>query len=285
MEEKNLRAYMAEMIGTFLFVLISAGSQCIASLGGWQPGSVWWQPGVLEVALASGFMYAVALAVTVPISGGYLNPAITITLWVFRRLEGVQASFLVLAQVLGSIVAGAILWLVLPAGEPARMASHLGAPFLNLEYLGAAGSSSLAIALKGIAIELILTLVLVLIVYGTQLDPRAPRWSGNWANRLACLWIGLALVGCTIFGFPLTGAALNPARWLGPALWDWTQHADAFQYHAPYWVGSIAGALAAGWLYTALVLPPEVESRPAVATPAPAARPAVTSSTLFRAKK
>jgi aquaporin TIP len=285
MDEKNLRAYMAEMIGTFAFVLISAGSQYVASLGGWQPGDAWWQPGLVWVALASGLMYAAALAVTVPVSGGYLNPAVTITLWVFKRLEETQAICLVLAQVLGAGIAGAILWLVLPAGEPARMASRLGAPFLNLEYFGATGSSSLVIALKGVVLELALTFLLVIIIFGTQLDPRAPRWSGNWANRLACLWVGLALVACTIFGFPFTGAALNPARWLGPALWDLTQHADAFQYHASYWVGPITGALLAGWLYTALVLPPEVETRPAVAATPPTARSAAASSTLFRAKK
>ena len=141
----------------------------------------------------------------------------------------------------------------------------------------------MGIALKGIAIELVFTFVLVFIIFGTQLDPRAPRWSRDWANRLACLWIGLALLACTLVSFPLTGAALNPARWLGPALWDLTQHADAFQYHAPYWIGPIAGALLAGWLYTALILPPEEEARPPVAVPS--ARPTATASTLSRAKK
>src|SRR5207248_4463380 len=131
---------------------------------------------------------------------------------------------------------------------------------------------------------LILSFILVMVIFGTVLDPRAPRWSGNWANRLACLWIGLALVGCTLFGFPLTGAALNPARWLGPALWDLTQHPDIFQYHAPYWIGPIAGALLAGWLYTALILAPEEEQRAPVAVPT-ATRSTAAASTLFRAKK
>lgn len=285
MDEKNLRACMAEMMGTFAFVFLSAGSQFVASLGGWQPEGAGWQPGLAWVALASGLMYAAALAATVPVSGGYLNPAVTITLWVFKRLDGLQAFLFVLVQVLGAGIAGGILWLVLPADEPARMVSHLGAPHLNLDYLGAGGGSTLGIALKAIALELILTFLLVLIIFATQFDPRAPRWSGNWANRLACLWIGFALIACTLFGFPFTGAALNPARWLGPALWDLTQHADAFQYHAPYWIGPITGGLLAGWLYTALVLPPEVETRPAVAAAPSATRPAATSSTLFRAKK
>jgi aquaporin TIP len=283
MDDKNLRAYLAEMLGTFAFVLISAGSVYIATLSGGGSGEVWWQPAVLWVAIASGLMYAATLAATVPVSGGYLNPAVTIMLWVFKRLDGLQTSFLVGAQSLGALIAGGILYL-LPSQEPARMASHLGAPQLSPQYLGAGGASSMGIALKGIAIELVFTFVLVFIIFGTQLDPRAPRWSRNWANRLACLWIGLALLACTLVSFPLTGAALNPARWLGPALWDLTQHADAFQYHAPYWIGPLAGALLAGWLYTALILPPEEEPRAPVAVPS-AARPTAAASTLFRAKK
>src|SRR5689334_3849928 len=130
MDDKNLRAYMAEMIGTFAFVFISAGSAFIATLGGSGTGDGWRQPGLVWVALASGAMYAAALAVTVPISGGYLNPAVTIMLWVFRRLDGMRAFWLVVVQVLGAIIAGGILYLVLPSQEPARMASHLGAPQL-----------------------------------------------------------------------------------------------------------------------------------------------------------
>ena len=283
MDDKKLRACMAEMIGTFAFVFISAGSPFIAVLGGSQPDQAWWQPGLLWVGLASGLMYAAALAATLPVSGGYLNPAVTIMLWVFKRLDGMQAFLLVIVQLLGAVIAGMILYLVLPAQEPLRMLSHLGAPHLNLDYLASSGSSRITITLTGIALELVLTFILVMIIFGTLLDPRAPRWSGNWANRLACLWIGLALVGCTLFGYPLTGAALNPARWLGPALWDLTQHGDIFQYHAPYWIGPISGALLAGWLYTALILPPEVEQRAAVGPPA-AARPAAASA-LSRAKK
>jgi aquaporin TIP len=285
MDDKILRACMAEMIGTFAFVFISAGSPYIATLGGWQPGQPWWQPGLTWVALASGLTYAAALAATLPVSGGYLNPAVTVMLWVFKRLDGLRALVFVMVQILGAVIAGMILYLVLPSQEPVRMASHLGAPHLHLEYLASAGGSRIVVTLMGIAIELVLTFVLVVIIFGTLLDPRASRWGGDWTSRLACLWIGLALVGCTLVGFPLTGAALNPARWLGPALWDLTQHPDIFQYHAPYWIGPITGALLAGWLYTALVLPPEMEPRATVAATSTAARPAATASTLFRAKK
>lgn len=285
MDDKNLRAYMAEMIGTFAFVLISAGSAYIATLGGWQPSGEWWQPGLVWVALASGSMYAAALAATLPVSGGYLNPAVTIMLWVFKRLEGLRAIAFVVVQVVGAVVAGGILYLVLPSQEPPRMASHLGAPHLNLQYLAPAGDIPFVNLLKGIGIELILTFLLVFTIFGTILDPRAPRWSGKWVNRLACLWIGLALLACTLAGFPLTGAALNPARWLGPAFWDWLQNPSALKDHTPYWIGPITGALLAGWLYTALILPPEEERRAAVTAAPGATRPATVGSTFSRAKK
>jgi aquaporin Z len=279
MDDKNLRAYMAEMIGTFAFVFVSAGSVYSATLGAWQAGVVW-------VALASGLMYAAMLAATVPASGGYLNPAVTITLWVFRRLNGLEASLLVVVQVAGAIIAGGILYLVLPSQEPLRMASHLGAPRLNPDYLGSPGSTAFVSLIKGIGIELVLTFFIVFTIFGTVLDPRAPRWSGNWANRLGYLWIGLALGACTVVAFPLTGAALNPARWLCPTVWDWIQDPNAFKDHAAYWIGPITGALLAGWLYTALILPPEEERRAPVAAASTAARPAaVASSTLFRARK
>jgi glycerol uptake facilitator-like aquaporin len=283
MDDKTLRVYMAEMIGTFAFVLISAGSAYIAALVGSGPGEAWRQPGLVWVALAAGLMYAATLAWTVPISGGYLNPAVPIMLWVFRRMDGVRAGLLIGVQLLGAVIAGLALYF-LPSQEPARMASHLGAPYLNFDYLGVAGSSSMAVALKGIGIELVLTFLLVLSIFGTQLDPRVQGWLRSGAGRLSFLWIGLTLVACTFVGFPLTGAALNPARWLGPALWDLTQHPNAFQYHAPYWIGPIGGALLAGWLYTAWVLPEE-EERPVAAAPPLTTKSSTAASTLYRAKR
>jgi glycerol uptake facilitator-like aquaporin len=283
MDDKSLRAYMAELIGTFAFVFISAGSAYIAALVGSGPGDVWRQPGLVWVALASGLMYAATLAWTVPVSGGYLNPVVPIMLWVFRGLDFLRTCFLVGAQIVGAVIAGMILYF-LPSQEPARMASHLGAPHLNLEYLGAAGSSSMGIVFKGVGIELVLTFLLVLSIFGTQLDPRSQAKSRSGKDRLAFLWIGLTLAACTFVGFPLTGAALNPARWLGTALWDWTQHPNAFQYNAPYWIGTTLGALLAGWLYTAWVLP-EDEQRPAVIAAPTSAKSTAAAPTLTRAKR
>ena len=250
MDDKNLRAYLAEMIGTFAFVLVSAGSVYSATLGGWQPGGEWWQPGLIWVAVASGFMYAAMLAATVPVSGrisqsGDHDHALGVPT---AEEPGGRLSARGADSWRPSSPARSSIWCCLRRRP--RMASHLGAPHLNLDYLGV-GSTLMGSILKGTAIELMLTFVVAFTIFGTLLDPRAPRGSGSWAHRLACLWIGLALGGCVVVAFPLTGAALNPARWFGPAFWDWIQHPNAFQDNAPYWVGPIAGALLAGWVYTA----------------------------------
>src|SRR5688572_14167826 len=91
--DKNIRAWLAELVGTYLVVLAGAGTLCTtflvsdpryASVGGV----------VLAVALAEGFALAVAVSMTMHLSAGCCNPAITLALWVTRRLEGKQALLL-----------------------------------------------------------------------------------------------------------------------------------------------------------------------------------------------
>jgi glycerol uptake facilitator protein len=274
-EERNLRTYLAELIGTFAVVFLSAGAVCVNAVGGLQPGSV-------SIALAAGLVYAAALAFTVPMGGGYLNPAVTIALWVYRRLDGGKTLALIAVQVLGAAVAGLFLYLLVYIREDVALTTHLGTPQFTPNVMGA-GPFSL---IKGIVLELVLTFVVVFTIFGTTLDPRISNWAGAWAGRLGFLWVGLVLAAATIVGYPLTGGAVNPVRWLGPALWDLTLHSDAFHNHAVYWVGPIAGALLAGWIYTALLMPSEEEQRvPRSTTAAAGGVPAPVSSTLYRAKK
>jgi MIP family channel proteins len=253
MDDKNLRAYMAELIGTFAFVFLSAAAVCVNYLGIVPPAPI---TVAIVTGLVTGLIYAVALAVTVPIGGGYLNPAVTITLWVFRRLDGGKAVGLIGAQLLGSVVAGTALYFLVAIRDDVALASHVGAPVVTdaLKY------SSLSM-LKGIGLEFLLTAIVVFVIFATIVDSRVSQAAGGWVGRLSFVWIGLVLAAATVVGFPFTGAALNPARWLGPALWDLLRAGGSFQYHAFYWVGPIAGALVAGWAYTALILPPEEGER------------------------
>jgi aquaporin Z len=266
MEERNLRAYVAEMIGTFMVVFLSAGAVYVGRMG---PG----QPSLVAIALAYGLIYAAALAATVPISGGFLNPAVTIMLWVFKRFDGFKTLALIGVQLLGAAIAGGAICFLLPYREDVQLITHLGTPHLRLEAFNA-NALGLVVLMKGIGIEFVLTMLLVFVIFATVLDPRAPRWLGSWGSRLAALWIGLTLVAETFAAFPLTGAAVNPARWFGTVIWDAIQQPGAMRDHSVYWIGPIAGALVGGWIYQAVVLPTATEQQ---TTPSQALRPGATA--------
>jgi aquaporin Z len=127
--------------------------------------------------------------------------------------------------------------------------------------------------LSGVGIEFSLTFILTFVIYATLLDPRAPQ--------LGIFSAGLTLAAVTLLGLPLTGAALNPARWLGPVLWEVMVRRDALSDHVVYWVGPIFGALAAGALYEYVLWPAGQEKEPA---PESAGGTAPVSATLFKKK-
>jgi glycerol uptake facilitator-like aquaporin len=95
----------------------------------------------------------------------------------------------------------------------------------------------------GIVVEAILTFFLVFVVFGTAVDPRGPRAAGG-------LFIGLAIAMDILIGGPLTGAAMNPARAFGPALF-----AGAWTNHWVYWIGPLLGGAAGGLLYNSIFRP------------------------------
>ncbi len=166
-----------------------------------------------------------AVSATMGISGGVLNPAVALGLFVGKKLAGRDVVPYIIAEVAGAVVAGLVLVLTFPSalGNPV----HFGAPTLSV----------LVTDWQGIGIEAILTFVLVIAVYGTAVDARAPRIGG--------LGIGLAVLADVLVGGPLTGAAMNPARAIGPMV------AGMFfpSYWYIYWVGPIIGGVAAGLVY------------------------------------
>ena len=134
-----------------------------------------------------------------------------------------RAALYVGAQLIGAVGAGLALKAVFP---DAWQASNIGTPALG------PGITPLA----GIGIEAVLTVVLVLTVIGTAVDPRAPKIGG--------LAIGLAVAADILVGGPLTGAAMNPARWFGPAV-----AAGAYADWYVWWIGPAIGAAAAALIY------------------------------------
>jgi MIP family channel proteins len=280
MDDKLLRTSFVEMVGTFALVFVSAGAVMVTAVGGLQPASV-------AIAFAAGLIYAGALAFSLPTAGGYLNPAVVVTLWVFRRVDGMRATALICAQLLGAFVAALLLFLVFPKREDVYTATHLGTPHVNLNAFDLSGVTLTSI-LKGIGIEATLTFILVMVIFALAVDPRGARRLGAWGSRMTALWLGIVLAAITIFAFPLTGAAANPARWFGPALSELmveSLKSRAFADHAVYWIGPIAGALIAGWVYTALVLEEAETQTTASAKPIAGSPSGGLSSTLQRAKK
>ena len=214
MLESTSRAAAAEFVATFALVSVGAGAVIATSLG----------LDLLGVALAHGLVLAVAVSVTGHLSGGHVNPAVTVGLWITGKIESSRAAVYVLAQLLGAVAAALLLRALLPgvlfdaaAGGVPALAPTLGSG-------------------RGIAIEALTTFFLVFAVFGTAVDDRGP-WS-----KTAGLSIGL-VVAFDIMAFgPYTGAAMNPARWLGPAFAA-QRWADWYVWIAGPLVGGIVAAL------------------------------------------
>jgi aquaporin Z len=220
---KALRPLVAELIGTALFVFLGAGAIVVnaATSNG---------VGMVGIALAHGVGMSVLITMTMAISGGHLNPAVSVALWLTQKIDGRTLGKYVAAQIVGAVVGALLVKGLLPAGA-ARVTS-LGTPQL-------AGTLGL---FEGIGIEALLTFFLVSAVFGTAVSPHAPKVGG--------FGIGLAIFVCGLVGGALTGAAMNPARALGPALVSWEWHGQAV-----YWLGPLLGATAAAALWKVVLLP------------------------------
>jgi MIP family channel proteins len=219
------RPYVAEFVGTLLFVFIGAGSVVANAASANALGAV-------GTALAHGVALAIIVSATMAISGGHINPAVSVGLWLAKKIDNRNLGFYILAQLLGAIVAALLVKAFFPAGA-ARVTS-LGTPQIS-------GTLSL---FEAIALEAIMTFFLVSAVFGTCVNPRAPNVGG--------FGIGLTVLVCALTGGALTGAALNPARAFGPALVAWDWHGQAV-----YWIGPLLGAVAAAALWRYVLLPRE----------------------------
>ncbi len=215
------RAFV-EALGVFLFTFLGAGSIIIAQYMGL--GSM----GILVIALANGIGLALAISFAMNISGGHINPAVTIAAWINKLIKPREAIIYIIAQLIGAIVAGLFLVLLYPTA--AGIAVHYGAPALG---------QSVSI-LRGILFEALMTFFLVLMVMGTVVDKRAPKIAG--------FGVGLVVVLDVLVGGVFTGAAMNPARAIGPAI-----VAGFLTNWYVYWIGPILGAIIAALIYKYLI--------------------------------
>jgi len=223
---QSLRALTAEFVGTLLFVFLGGGSVVAFAAAGPAAASI----GTLGVALAHGVALAIVVSMTMNISGGHINPAVTTGLWIADKIDGRMALQYILAQLLGALVGAALIKGILP--QPAVILARAGTPQLAADVT----------FLRAIWIEAILTFFLVSAVFGTAVSPEAPRIAG-WG-------IGLAVFVDALVGGGLTGAAMNPARAFGPAVISATWSGQAV-----YWIGPLLGATVAAALWKAILLP------------------------------
>lgn len=200
---------IAEFIGTFALILIGAGTVAIG-VGG-----------LLGAAFAHGLVILAFAYAYGHISGAHFNPAVTIALWADNEIETVKGLAYIVVQVAAGIAGAAVLAFILGGTS-----SGLGATTL------APGVSPL----QGLVVEIILTFFLVNTIFFAGV-------SGKGGN-LAGLAIGLTLTLAILFGGPLTGGSLNPARTLGPAIVSGNL-ANIWLYI----VGPVVGGLLAALLY------------------------------------
>jgi aquaporin TIP len=193
---------------------------------------------ILTIALAYGLGMGVVVAAAGHISGGYFNPALTIGLWATRRIDQARAIAYIIAQCLGALAAAGCLTLVYRDLD--RNAVNLGVPAVGHAIRDTTFSLSAGNAL---VMEIILTFFLMFVVFGTAIDNRTV------GRGLAGLTIGLTITMGVLAGNAVSGAAMNPARWFGPAVIQGD--------FSDFWIwilGPIVGAVAAAVLYNDVIL-------------------------------
>lgn len=218
----KIRMMLAEFIGTFALVFVGVGAIAADYLRRGGAG----EPSLLTIGFAHGLTIAVMASAFGAISGGQFNPAVSAGLLVGGKQNWSDTLSCMVAQCFGAIAGAEMIRLVIPVGL--LMQVGMGTPALG------PGISPL----RGMLLEAILTFFLVIVIIGTAVDARAPKVGG--------LFIGLTITLDILIGGPFTGAAMNPARHLGPALLS-----GGLAQSAVYWIGPIAGGIFAGGLYRA----------------------------------
>src|SRR5712671_3885323 len=212
---------LAEFIGTFAFVFIGAGAAAVIGDGVGLPG-------IAAIAFAHGLAIMAFAFAYGPVSGGHMNPAVTVGVLAAGAMRAGEAVGYIVSQLIGGIVAALLLRALLGGAE-----TGLGTPALAHNL--ALGATSLTITpAGGFVIEAVLAFFLVTVVLSAAVAGRA----GN----LAPLAIGMTLTLNIIMGGALTGAAFNPARALGPmvAIGNFN---DAWLYVTAPIVGAIVAAI------------------------------------------
>lgn len=230
------KACVAEAIGAGMLSFIGAGVICMNTQMG-EAGA-----GLLGIAIAHGLALSIAVSATMNVSGGHVNPAVTIAMLFTGRISLPHAIAYIVAQCVGATIAGFLVYTIFK-GMMVGDVSVVKAAGLGTPQYGGHVSMGLAIL-----IEACMTFLLIFAIFGTAVDARAPKIGG--------FGIGLTIAADILLGGPLTGAAMNPSRTFGPGIVAFfTGNLDVFPgQHVVYWVGPVAGALIAAWTYDLFVM-------------------------------
>jgi aquaporin TIP len=194
---------------------------------------------LVAIAFAHGLAIGLFVAAAGHISGGVFNPALSVGLWATKKLDSTRAVAYIIAQLLGGLAGAAVVSACFP--EAIRDEFNLGVP-----SVGAGFSTTNALIM-----EIVLTFFLMFVVFGVAIDGR------TGGRAIAGLAIGLTITMDIFPGGAVSGAAMNPARWFGPAVIE-NDYTDGWIWI----VGPIIGAVAAALLYNFVLL----EEEPAAGT-------------------
>jgi len=237
-QDRGLAAYIAELIGTLflVFVIGTVISLYLSTSPDAQTGSDF-----AVIGLAHAFVLFLLVISFGAASGGHFNPAITLASLAMRRIDPVDALVYILAQLSGGVL-GALMvkGFLLDEGR----ATNYGAAEI---------SPLLANSTAAMLIEAIGTFLLVVAVIAVAMNPRARQ---EWAPFVIGITLGFVVM---VIG-PLTGAAVNPARWFGPALIG--NAFGSFGDIWPYVIGPILGAAAAVVVYRVVIAGPQYAAGP-----------------------
>jgi len=214
MQNCTFRMAVAEFLGVFGIVFLGCGYVVVFST----------TYGLIGIALAFGLVVGSLVVCFGKVSGAHINPAVTFMLWATGRFPHVSAGVYLIAQLLGGIAGAAALK---GLADPAKWQAAAG---------GSTGLKAGLGAGAGFAIEFGLTFLLVASIFVVALHPRRGRYGA--------LAVGAVVALDVMLGAPLTGASMNPARTVGPALLH-----GAWADHWVYWAGPLLGAVAAALVF------------------------------------
>ncbi|KAF7668477.1 hypothetical protein LDENG_00008030 [Lucifuga dentata] len=220
------RAVSGEYLATLIFVLLGLGSTINWAAEEEKPPPA----DLVLISLCFGLSIATMVQCFGHISGAHINPAVTAAMVVTRKLSLAKSVFYVVAQCLGAVTGAGIIYFITPAAVRGNLGVTLVNPTISVGH--------------ALLVELLITFELVFTVFATC-DSKRTDLGGS-----AGLAIGFAVAIGHLFAIPYTGASMNPARSLGPAMVTVN-----FENHWVYWVGPILGAIIAAGLYEYLYCP------------------------------